>query len=128
MRSALQIVLAIFSVVPLAFAVSGVFFGAGRWLPGEAIPSELDNQYRFLSACYLSISFLLWWAIPHIERHATLIRIIAFVLFLGGLSRLWSFVDVGWGSQAQVAAMVIELAAPLVAVWQAFVARRHVGA
>jgi hypothetical protein len=128
MRNALQIVLAIFSVVPLAFGISGVFFGAGRWLPGEAISPELDNQYRFLSACYLSIAFLLWWAIPHIERHATLIRIIAFVLFLGGLSRLWSFVDVGWGSQAQVAAMLIELAAPLVAVWQAIVARRHVGA
>ena len=127
MRNALQVTLAIFSVIPLAFGISGVFFGAGRWLPGEAIPAELDNQYRYLSAYYLSLSFLLWWAIPHIERHTTLIRIIAFVLFLGGLSRLWSFVDVGWGSQAQVAGMVIELAAPLLAVWQGFVARRHGG-
>jgi len=125
MRNGLQIVLAIFSVVPLAFGISGVFFGAGRWLPGEAIPPELDNQYRYLSAYYISLAFLLWWAIPHIERHATLIRIVTFVLFLGGLSRLWSFVDVGWASQMQVAGMVIELAAPLIAVWQGFVARRH---
>ncbi len=127
MRNALQITLAIFSVIPLAFGLSGVFFGAGRWLPGEAIPPELDNQYRYLSAYYLSLSFLLWWAIPHIERHTTLIRIITFVMFLGGLSRLWSFVDVGSASQTQIIAMGIELAAPLIAVWQGFLARRHGG-
>lgn len=125
MRTALQIALALFSVIPLAYGLSGVFFGAGRWLPGEAIPPELDNQYRYLSAWYLSLSFLLWWAIPHIERHTTLIRIIVFVMFLGGLSRLWSFVDVGWASQTQIAGMIIELAAPLIAVWQGVVARRH---
>lgn len=125
MRFGLQFALILASLIPLGFAITGALYGADRWTPGEEVAASLDNQYRFLSAYYLSMTFLLWWIIPQIERHATVLRIIVLALFLGGLARLWSMLQLGAGSEAQVATMAAELAAPLLAVWQALVARRH---
>ncbi len=125
MRNALQITLAIVSLIPLAYGVSGVFFGVDRWMPGETVPAGLDSHYRFLSAYYISLAFLIWWVIPHIERHTTLVRIICLAIFLGGLSRVWSVAEFGLGPLSQTARMALELSAPLIALWQAKVAQAH---
>ena len=127
MRLGLQIGLVLASLIPFGFAITGALYGADRWMAGEAVMPGLDNQYRYLSTYYLSLTFLLWWIIPNIERHATVLRILTFVLFLGGLARLWSMLQVGPGTEAQMVGMVAELCAPLLAVWQWFVAREHDG-
>lgn len=123
MRLGLQIVLGILSLIPLVFSILGVLGGAER-LGGADVAAALDNQLRYLSTYYLSLTLLLWWAIPNIERHTMLIRILVFVIFLGGLARLYSHLTVGPGDQGQFYGMILELALILVIPWQAAVAKR----
>jgi hypothetical protein len=123
MRKSLQITLLILSLIPMFFGLTGVIFGTGRFLDVDAVVPQLDNQFRYLSGIYLLVSFLIWWIVPTIERHGTLLRIVTFALFLGGLARAVSWVIVGQPPVFQIGAMVLEMSAPLFAVWQNKVAR-----
>jgi hypothetical protein len=123
MRKSLQITLLILSLIPLFFGLSGVILGTGRFLDAAAIVPQLDNQFRYLSGLYLLVSFLIWWMVPNIERHGTLIRIITGALFIGGVARAVSWATVGQPPSFQIAAMVLELSLPLLAIWQHKVAR-----
>jgi hypothetical protein len=127
MRKSLQITLLILSVIPLFFGLTGVIFGTGRFLEPGAVVPQLDNQFRYLSGMYLMVSFLIWWAVPAIERHGALLRIITLALFLGGVARAVSWATVGQPPLFQIAAMILEMSAPLFAIWQAKVARGATG-
>lgn len=122
MKRGLQIVLGILSLIPLLFCILGVVYGAGRFV--EDVPAALDNQFRYLSTYYLSLTLLLWWAIPNIERHTMLVRIMVGVIFLGGLARLYSHLTVGPGEPGQFYGMILELALIVIIPWQAAVAKR----
>jgi Domain of unknown function (DUF4345) len=125
MRKSLQITLLILSLIPLFFGLTGVIFGTGRFLPVDAIVPQLDNQFRYLSGIYLLVSCLIWWMVPTIERHGTLLRIITLALFLGGVARAISWASVGQPPVFQIGAMFLEMSAPLFALWQSRVARQH---
>ena len=124
MKRGLQIVLGVLSLIPLTFAILGMALGPAYFMGAEAYPAALDNQYRYLSAIYIAFTFLIWWMIPNIERHATPVRILTGVFFLGGLARLYSHLTIGPGDPEQFVGMILELAAPLIAVWQGAVVRR----
>ena len=123
MKHGLQIALGILSLIPLFFAGLGIAQGAAYFLPDGA-PAALDNQYRYLSAIYLIVTLTIWWVIPNVERHKVPVRIVAGVIFLGGLARLLSHLTVGPGQSEQFAGMIIEMAAILFIPWQAAVARQ----
>jgi hypothetical protein len=65
--------------------------------------------------------------VPTIERHGTLIRIVTLALFLGGVARAISWAAVGQPPSFQIAAMILEMSAPLFAIWQSKVARGATG-
>jgi Domain of unknown function (DUF4345) len=127
MRRSLQITLLILSIIPFVFGLTGVIFGTGRFLDDAAIVPQLDNQFRYLSGIYLLVSFFIWWMVPTIERHGTLIRIMALVLFIGGLARAVSWATVSQPPFFQIGAMILDLSMPLLAIWQAKVARVESG-
>lgn len=122
MKLGLQIVLGLLSLIPLFFSAIGVLHGVERFL--ENAPAALDNQYRYLSTFYLSLTLMLWWMIPNIERHTMPTRILVGVIFLGGLARLYSHLTVGPGDPAQFSGMILELALIVIIPWQAIVAKR----
>jgi len=126
MRRGLQIVLGILSLIPLLFCALGVVYGAGRF--GGDVTAGLDNQFRYLSTYYLSLTLLMWWMSPNIERHTVPIRILIGVIFLGGLARAYSHFTVGAGDPGQFGGMVLELALIVVIPWQAIVAKRAAAA
>jgi hypothetical protein len=123
MRHAFQITLGILSLIPLVFGLSGLLLGTGRFLPADDIVPQLDGQFRFLSGWYLSLAMLIWWMIPNFERHITLFRILCGAIFIGGVGRIISLLVVGTPPSFQIAATVFELCVPLLAVWQARLAR-----
>ena len=116
MKKTLQIVLIILSLIPLYFGLTGIVFGAGQWLADGSVTAEIDNQYRFLSAFYLSLAFLIWWMTPNIEKHATPLRILMGVIFIGGLARAYSYLTVGAPPPPNIVGMVLELGSPVI-VW-----------
>jgi Domain of unknown function (DUF4345) len=124
MKRGLQIFLAIFSLAPLYFGVTGVLFGAAGHMPVEAVTPDLDSQFRYLSGMYIGFTALIWWFIPNIDRHVWLFRLLTLAIFLGGLSRLLSFLTVGAPAPEMVAGIGIEIALPLIVIWQTAVARK----
>lgn len=124
MKLGLQIVLGVLSLVPLAFSILGIWYGAAYFLPEGGFPAALDNQLRYLSGVYILITLLLWWAIPAVERHGKLLAFICLALVIGGLGRLLSWVTLGPGDAGQMAGMMIELGSPLLLLWQRAVARK----
>jgi len=124
MKLGLQIVLGLFSLIPLAFAVMGVLNGAAGLDPGGSPASALDNQFRYLSGMYVIVTLLIWSIIPDIERQFRTAAILCAALFIGGVARFISQASVGPGLPVQMTGMYIELGAPLLLIWQQFVARK----
>ena len=84
MKLGLQIVLGLFSLIPLAFAVMGMAHGAAGLDPGGQVAGAVDNQFRYLSGMYAVVTLLLWSIIPEIEKHFRTAAIICAALFVGG--------------------------------------------
>jgi len=61
--------------------------------------------------------------IPNVERQTTLFRIIIGGLFLGGLARVYSYLTVGPPPPDMLAGMALELALPLLIIWQNKIAK-----
>ncbi len=125
MKRTLQIILFILSCIPLYFGMSCVIFGAAQHIDAEHVNAALDNQYRYLGAFYLSLTFLIWWMLPHIERHTIPLRLLVFAIFLGGLARLYSHITVGPGLPQQFGGMLLELSLPVLLIFQAKIAREY---
>ena len=115
MKRLLTIILAILSLIPLYFAILGLWGGASFANEGAPVTNVLDNQYRYLSAYYLSLFFLIWWILQDLENRGTVLRILILAIFLGGLARAYSYVTVGPASLKETGGMILELGAPALA-------------
>lgn len=119
MKLTLQITLAILSLIPLFFGVTGLLWGTTQFMPEGEVIAALDNQFRYWAGFYFLLAFLLWWAIPNIERQTTLLRIVCLALVLGGFGRLISLLSFGSGDPAQIGAMILEFGSIALVLWQA---------
>ncbi|MBY9068450.1 DUF4345 domain-containing protein [Hyphomonas sp. WL0036] len=124
MKLALQIILGLFSLIPLAFAVMGLANGAGGLDPEGHVAAAVDNQFRYFSGMYVVVTLILWRIIPTIEKHFWTLALICVALFVGGVGRILSQMAVGPGADFQHSGMFIELFSPLVLVLAWFVAKR----
>ena len=125
MKLGLQIALGLFSLIPLAFAVLGLMQGTGYHVAEDQIVAAVDNQYRYMSGVYILVTFLLWYAIPQIEKHGRLMALLCAALVLGAVGRLISHMTIGPGSDEEFAGMIIEFCTPIFLFWQMLVARKH---
>jgi hypothetical protein len=124
MKLGLQIVLGLFSLIPLAFAAMGLIHGMASADPVVTVSAAVDNQYRYMSGVYVLVTLLLWYAIPNIERHFGLMALICAALVIGGIGRFLSQTSVGPGTALQSAGMLIELGSPLLLAWLWLVVRK----
>lgn len=123
MRSSFKIILMILSLIPLFFAVTGLVSGAVGNNGGVSVSAGLDNQYRYLSGYYLSLFFGIWYVLGDIDRRGTVLRILVLAIFIGGLARLLSYVQVGEPPLRAMAGMALELGAPVLAIWHHIIER-----
>lgn len=118
MRTAFKIILVILSFIPLYFAVTGLIGGAAGANGGVATTAALDNQFRYLSAFYLSLFFLIWWVLGDIDNRGGVFRLLILAIFIGGLARLYSYLNVGTPEPMQMVGMGLELGSPVLALVQ----------
>lgn len=123
-KRGLQICLAILAVTPLLFGLLGLVFGADRLSDGLPVSPSLDSQFRFMSGWYLALAGIALWIIPRIETETQIFRIVCACLFVGGLARIVSGLQMGWPQPVMIAGTVVELLVPLLVVWQHRVATR----
>jgi hypothetical protein len=122
MKRALQVIVAVLSVLPLAVGALGFIFGAGLFLSAGVATPKLDSQFRFLSAWDIGLTLIVWWIIPRIEYQTALFRIVCFAVFLGGVGRVIAWYLTGSPGAAFLTVTAIELLIPLLIPWQAYVA------
>ncbi|MDX2273061.1 MAG: DUF4345 domain-containing protein [Cyanobacteriota bacterium] len=124
MKRGLQIILAILSGIPIWVGLLGITQGLSRWLPDPSITPDFDSHYRYITGYYLSLGMIGLWVIPRIEEHTSLFRIIGISVFLGGVGRVVSIWQVGIPSPMMLIFTGLELAFPLLILWQAQIARK----
>lgn len=119
-RRALQIAVAVGSLLPLGAGAAGVALGPRMLLGGTLVGSvDLDSHLRYLSGLLLAIGLGYVSTVPRIEAHGSRFRLLTAIVVLGGIGRLVSLVTVGPPSAAMVGALAMELVvAPALALWQ----------
>jgi hypothetical protein len=122
MKRALQVIIAVLSVLPLATGALGFIFGAGLLLPAGVATPKLDSQFRFLSAWDIGLALIVWWIIPQIEYQTALFRIVCLAVFLGGVGRVTAWYLTGSPGAAFLTVTAVELLIPLLIPWQTYVA------
>ncbi len=124
----LQIAVALGGVVPVGAGLAGVLVGpamAGR----PSGDRSLDSHFAYLSGLLLAIGLAFWSAIPAIERRGAMVRLLTFLVAVGGLGRLISYWRTGAPDGAMQGALVMELAVtPGICLWQWRLQRRMDGA
>ncbi|TGD99054.1 DUF4345 domain-containing protein [Methylobacterium nonmethylotrophicum] len=123
-RRALQRVVAVAGIVPVAGGLYGVLFGQAG-LGGGVSDISTDSHFRYLSGLLLGIGLLFWSTLPAIETKTSLFRFLTMVVVLGGLARLLGLWLTGVPSLTMLAALGMELVVtPLLCLWQIRVAGR----
>ena len=111
--------------LPLTAAIAGVTGGPHFLGHPPVVPTDLDSHFRYISGLFLGMLLLFASCIPNVERKGPRMRMLAFMVFLGGLFRLLSLVAIGTPSLGHRIGLGIELVElPLLLLWQMRVARR----
>ncbi|MEN9518615.1 MAG: hypothetical protein RLZZ381_1203 [Cyanobacteriota bacterium] len=125
MKKGLQFILAILSMIPILIGLLGITQGTTRWLPAGSITPDFDTHYRYITGYYLSLGMLGFWMIPKIEQHTGLFRIICASVFMGGVGRVFSIIQVGMPNLLALMFTGLELCFPLLLLWQAKISRKR---
>jgi hypothetical protein len=124
-KEALQFCVAIGACVPVAAGAAGILLGPGMVDPDFGGSIMLDSHYRYLSGLLLGIGLTFWTLIPGIEKNGIQCRMLAMIIVIGGIGRLWAALDEGAPGCAMILALGMELiVTPLLAWWQYRLARR----
>jgi hypothetical protein len=121
----LQIAFAAAIFVPIGAGLGGIAAGPqfADQGAGPAATISLDSHFRYLSGLLLAIGFGFASTIPAIETHAARIRLLTFIVFIGGLARLWSLNAAGVPPTPMAFGLAMELIiTPILCLWQARVA------
>jgi hypothetical protein len=118
-RRALQVAVAIGSLIPIGAGGAGVLLGPSFLRSVTASTGDLDSHFRYLSGLLLGIGCGYVSTIPRIEAHGVRFRLLTCIVLVGGAGRLISVLALGTPSPVMMAALVMELiAAPSLALWQ----------
>jgi hypothetical protein len=124
-RLCLQLVMAIACLIPIAFGLAGALMGGGMLEKGGVGISE-DSQFRYLSGLLLAIGLCFLSLVPKIERATSAMRLLTFIVIIGGLARLAGVAVLGFPSRPLLGGLAMELAVtPLLCLWQTKLAERY---
>ncbi|HEV2867039.1 MAG TPA: DUF4345 domain-containing protein [Allosphingosinicella sp.] len=126
-RRLLQGAVALGCAVPLAAGAVGIVHGPAM-LHGvaEAVTPDLDSHFRYLSGLLLAVGIGFASCIPAIERKTGRFRLLALLVFIGGLGRLLSLLAAGEPGPGHIFGLAMELGVvPLLVLWQARLAAKE---
>ena len=90
-KRALQITVAIGSLVPIGAGTAGMLLGL-RMLESNSVESgDLDSHFRYLSGLLLAIGIGYATTVPRIETQGRRFRLLTFTVVLGGVGRFFHF-------------------------------------
>lgn len=121
-RCALQICIAIGSLVPVGAGLFGSLAGLG--LVDGLATVNADSHFHYLSGLLLGIGIAFWSCIPTIERKTARFRQLTIIVFIGGLARGFALLTGEIPSAPMLFGLVMELCVtPLLCLWQTRIAK-----
>jgi hypothetical protein len=88
-------------------------------------PADLDSHFRYLSGLLFAIGLAFASCIPAVERRTARFRLLALLVFIGGLGRALGLASSGVPGTGHVFGLAMELGTvPLLVLWQARIAKR----
>lgn len=124
-RLCLQFVVATACLAPIGAGLAGALVGSGL-LEKSSIGLSEDSQFRYLSGLLLAIGLCFLSLVPKIERATASMRLLTFIVIIGGFARLAGVAVMGFPSRPMLAGLTMELAvAPLLCLWQTRLAQRY---
>lgn len=103
-----------------------MLWGVAAFAQGTDI--SLDSHVRYLSGILFSIGLVFWSLIPKIEESTTTVRLLTFLVVIGGLTRLMAAIFVGVPATPMLLAIGMELVVtPLLCLWQSRIRRLSIG-
>ncbi len=123
----LQVILAVIGLIAVITGALGVAAGIttnlGDFYAISVSPSIegniiLDSNLRYFSGVWLGLGLILFWVIPSIERQKLVFRLLAGMIFIGGVGRVVSMLSFGTPSPLFVVFSLLELFFPLLIIWQ----------
>ncbi|HEX8571315.1 MAG TPA: DUF4345 domain-containing protein [Allosphingosinicella sp.] len=120
----LQLVVGLGCLVPLFAGGVGIMHGPEMLSGvGDSSPADLDSHFRYLSGLLFAVGIAFASCIPGIERNTARFRLLALLVFVGGLGRLHSLASIGTPGAGHLFGLAMELGAvPLLVLWQARIA------
>lgn len=125
-RRCLQAVTGLLALVPFAAGLLGGLRGpAALGINPGLVTTDVDSHVRYLSGLLLAIGLAFWSTIPAIEKKGRRFRLLAALVFVGGVMRLLSLGAYGMPGWPMRIGLALELVVtPLLALWQARIAAR----
>ena len=121
MKIILAVLVGLLALVALGSGLSGALLGA-RDITDPTFAH--DSNYRFLSVFLAGAGAVLVWSLWRLPEAGTEIRVVAALVFLGGLARLLSLATAGRPSAMYIFYLAAELVLPpAIVLLQAAVAR-----
>lgn len=121
-KRALQAAILLVALIPLSAGLAGVLAGPHFFQVAAGVTA--DSHMRYLSGLLLGIGILALAIVPHVERRTERMGALTLIVFVGGLSRLYSLIMVGQPNTVMTCALFVELGlTPALYLWQRRVAR-----
>jgi hypothetical protein len=120
-RRALQIVILLAGVVPVAGGGAGALLGERAFGPWAGAGE--DSHIRYLSGLLLAVGLAFWGCVPAIERRGPAVRLLTLIVVTGGLARLMGVVLIGNPGRMGWALVMELIVTPMICLWQARIAR-----
>jgi hypothetical protein len=125
-RRALQMAVALGSLVPLLAGLAGIVLGLQMIDPNGIASVSLDSHFRYLSGLLLAIGLGFLASVPRIETHTARFQLLTAIVFIGGLSRLYALIHAGLPDFGMLFGLTMELViTPLLALAQYALARAY---
>lgn len=124
-RRLMQGAIAATCTISLSASLTSILRGA-EWLAGDIpVPADLDSHFRYLSGLLLGIAIGFLSCMRRIERKGPRLRLLAAIVFGGGLARALSLIEIGLPSYGHLGGLAIELiVVPAIVAWHWSFARR----
>jgi hypothetical protein len=128
-RTTLQIITLLLALVPIGTGIAGLLLGPAELKNFSAISTHdpqhvLDSNYRYFSGLWLALGLILLYTVRSIEDNGLLFRLVWGAIFVGGIGRALSMIQVGVPPTPFVGFTALELlGAPLFVYWQSSIAK-----
>jgi hypothetical protein len=120
-KRALQVAIAIAGLVPVTAGLAGAFNPTLLELSGS--PQALSHA-AYLSGLLLGLGLAFWATIPQIEDRSGRFTLLATIVMIGGLARLFTAVRLGIWTPSVIWPLAMELGVtPVLWLWQRRIAR-----